>query len=379
MRFFGETMRFFCVAISLLCSGLLSAQVAEIPFDGNVSFLKLPSNIHMGEAAGVATDSKGNIFVYTRTGGESGAMGGSRFFTYGGSRLLVFDSTGKYLREIGTGIYGFLFAQSVRVDAQDNIWAVDRGSNNVIKFDSAGRFLQVLSRKPESVSPTGGAGGAGEGRGGAAGGGGRAGGGAAGAGAAGRGGGGGRGGRGGVQGDSFNRPTDIAWDPQGNMFVSDAYSNARIVKLDKTGRFIKTWGSKGSEPGQFDVPNSVAVDAQGNVYVADLGNKRIQVFDNDGNVKSQIADVGAPWTICISPGAHQYLYSANSNPPDSMDNGEIYKMELDGKVLGKFGTAGKLVKEFGTVNEIDCRNPNVLYIGELTNWRVQKLTLHPAK
>jgi hypothetical protein len=353
--------RFFWVAISLLCGGLLSAQVPEIPFDANISFLKLPSNLHLGEAAGVATDSKGNIFVYTRTG-ESGVMGGSRFFTYGGSRLFEFDPAGKYVREIGTGIYGFLFAQSVRVDAQDNIWAVDRGSNNVIKFDSAGRFLQVLSRKPESVNPnpTAGAGG-GEGRGG----------------------GGGRG-RGGVpgqgiQGDNFNRPTDIAWDAQGNMFISDAYTNARIVKLDKTGRFIRTWGSKGSGPGQFDMPNSVAVDSRGDVYVADLGNKRIQVFDNDGNFKSQIAGVGAPWAICISPGAHQYLYSSNSNPPDSMDNGEVYRMELDGKVLGKFGTAGKLLKEFGTVNEIDCRNPNTLYLGELTNWRVQKLTLHAAQ
>jgi hypothetical protein len=137
--------RFYCVAICLLYRGLLSAQIAEIPFDGNINFLKLPSNIHMGEAAGVATDSKGNIFVYTRTGGESGAMGGSRFFTYGGSRLFVFDATRKYLREIGTGIYGFLFAQSVRVDPQDNIWAVDRGSDNVIKFDVTGLFLQVLS------------------------------------------------------------------------------------------------------------------------------------------------------------------------------------------------------------------------------------------
>ncbi len=181
----------------------------------------------------------------------------------------------------------------------------------------------------------------------------------------------------GIAGDNFNRPTDIAWDAAGNIFVSDAYTNARIVKLDKSGKFIKTWGSKGSGQGQFDMPNSIAVDAQGNVYVADLGNKRIQVFDNDGNFKTQIGDVGAPWAICISPGAHQYLYSSNSNPPDSMDNGEIYKMELDGKILGKFGTAGKLAKEFGTVNEIDCRNPNVLYAGELTNWRVQKLTLHP--
>jgi sugar lactone lactonase YvrE len=373
-------LKHFCATACLLSGGLLSAQAPDIAFDGNINFLKMPANIHLGEAAGVATDSKGNLFVYTRTGGEEVTMGASRFFSRGGSRLFEFDATGKYVREIGTGIYGFLFAQSVRIDPHDNIWVVDRGSDNVIKFDPSGRFLQVLSRKPESINPAGGAGG-GEGGGGGARGGGGEGRGAAGAGggAAGAGRGGGGRGRGAVQGDSFNRPTDIAWDSQGNMFVSDAYANARIVKLDKTGRFIKAWGTKGSEQGQFDMPNSVAVDSQGNVYVADLNNKRIQVFDNDGTFKSQITNVGAPWTLCISPGAHQYLYSSNSNPPDSFDNGEIYKMELDGKVLGRFGTAGKMIKEFGTVNEIDCRNPNMLYVGELTNWRVQKLTLHAAK
>jgi len=338
------------ILTALVASGLLSAQAPEISFDASSTFLKLPANIHLGEVAGVAVDSKGNLFVYMRSG-ESGTMGGSRFFTHSGSRLLEFDASGKYVREIGAGIYGFLFAQAVRVDAQDNIWAVDRGSDTIIKFDQTGKFLQVLSRKPESIE-IGGGGGRGAG---------------------------GRGGRGapgqGINGDNFNRPTDIAWDSAGNMFVSDGYTNARVVKLDKTGRFIKTWGQKGAEQGQFNMPNSIAVDAKGDVYVADLGNKRIQVFDNDGNFKSQITGVGSPWTICISPGAHQYLYSSNSNPPDSLDNGEIYKMELDGKILGKFGTAGKLAKEFGTVNSMDCRNPNTLYVGEVQNWRVQKLTL----
>jgi hypothetical protein len=336
------------LSIALFANGMLFAQTHDIPFDSAAALLKLPANIHLGEAAGVATNSKGNILVYTRTG-EDGTMGGSRFFTHGGSRLFQFDSTGKYLGEMGVGLYGFMFAQSVRVDSNDNIWTVDRGADVVVKFDPAGRFLMAFGRKPESVNPAGS--------------------------------GGGRGGRGvpgqGIAGDNFNRPTDVAWDAAGNIFVSDAYTNARVVKLDKNGKFIKSWGSKGSGEGQFDMPNSIAVDAQGNVYVADLGNKRIQVFDNDGNFKSQIGAIGAPWAICISPGAHQYLYSSNSNPPDSFDNGEIYKMELDGKVLGKFGTAGKLVKEFGTVNEIDCRIPNVLYVGELTNWRVQKLALHP--
>jgi len=341
-------MNRFNLAVALLFAPSIFAQAPEIPFTGEINLLKLPPTIYMGEAAGVATDSKENIFVYTRTG-ESATMGGSRFFTHGGSRLFEFDRSGKFVREIGIGVYGFLFAQSVRVDAQDNVWAVDRGSNTVMKFDGMGRFLQVLSRTPESVNPEGPTGGGGRGRGGVPG--------------------------QGIQGDNFNRPTDIAWDAKGNMFVSDSYTNARIVKLDKTGRFIKTWGSKGSGEGQFEMPNSVAVDAQGNVYVADLGNKRIQVFDNDGSFKRQITDIGAPWAVCISPGSHQYLYSSNSNPPDSMDNGEIYKMDLDGKIIGKFGSAGKLPKQFGTVNEIDCRDPNKLLVGELTNWRVQQISL----
>jgi NHL repeat len=375
----------FAIAMCLLSGGLLSAQ--EISFEGNINYLKLPSNIYMGEAAGVTTDARGHIFVYTRTGGEDVTMGGSRFFTHGGSRLFEFDATGKYVKELGTGVYGFLFAQSVRIDPQGFIWAVDRGSDTLIKFDNAGHFLQVLSRKAESVNPAGGpegrgggggggraAAGGGEGRG--AGGGGRmAGGGGGGRAAGGRAGGGARDAN--VQGDSFNRPTDVAFDAQGDMFVTDAYANARVVKLDKTGRFIKAWGSKGSGEDQFDMPNSVAVDAQGNVYVADMGNKRIQVFDNDGNFKKAISGVGTPWTLCISPGSHQYLFSSNSNPPDTLDEGgEIYKLELDGTVVGKFGTAGKLAKQFGTVNSMDCRNPNTLYIGELQNWRVQRVTLH---
>src|SRR4030095_4304916 len=110
------------------------------------------------------------------------------------------------------------------------------------------------------------------------------------------------------------------------------------------------------------------------VYVADMGNQRIQVFDNDGTFKSEIKNVGAPRALCISPGAQQYLYSSNSNE-DPFLNGEIYKMQLDGTVVGRFGKAGKQLKEFGMVNEIDCRDANTLYVAELMNWRVQKLTL----
>ena len=356
-------MRHISSTVLLLFAATLYGQVPEIPYDSAPNLLKLPDRVYLGEAAGVATNSKGNIFVYTRTGGAVATIGASRTLAHGGSRLFEFDPSGKFLREIGKGVYGFLFAQSVRVDAQDNIWVVDRGSAMVIKFSPDGRILMTMGRKPEAVTLPAAAGAA---RGGPP----------AGAPAAARGGGRGPAGAG-TPGDSFSAPTDVAFDAAGNIFVSDALANARITKFDKNGKFIKSWGSKGSEPGQFDTPHSLALDARGNLYVADMGNKRIQVFDNDGTFKAQISNVGAPWAVCISPGAHQVLYSSNSTDPATMDNGEIYKLELDGKILGKFGHAGKLIKEFGTVNAMDCRTPNQLHVGELTNWRVQKLTLRP--
>src|SRR5262249_36425594 len=396
--------RLFQLAIAVCaCAAPLVAQsnAPDIPFHATADLLKLPDTIHLGEAAGVATNSKGHVFVYTRTGPSNAAVGSSRTFYKAGSRLFEFDQTGKFVREIGQGVYGFNFAQAVKVDPQDNIWVVDQGSSNVIKFDSDGRILLVLSRKPEAISvrPIAGrgAGGAAEGRGGP---GGPGGGGtdargaapaeAGRAGAAGQppagGGGGAGGGRGpagppgsGIPGDSFVRTGGVAWDRDGNIYVADGVAmgagNARVAKFDKDGHFIKSWGQRGTEVGQFNSLRGIALDAQGNVYVADAGNKRIQVFDGDGNPKSQITSIGTPAAICITPGAHQYLFTSNPNDAESLDNGEIYKLELDGKIVGKFGRAGRLPKEFNMVNAIDCRSENELLVGELANWRVQKITL----
>ena len=378
------------ILFAALFSATLAAQGPEIAFDSNPDFLKLPDGTFFGEVAGVATNSKGHVFVYTRTGAANATVGASRTFYKAGSRLFEFDQTGKFVREIGVGMYGLNFAQAVHVDPQDNIWVVDQGSTNVIKFDPEGRFLMVLSRKPEAISVRTVARGAGPGAGTARG--------AEGRGAEGRGGAEGRagappaaaaggGGRPGVPGppgtgipgDNFVRTADVAWDKAGNIYVADGVTmnggNARVAKFDKDGHFLKSWGSRGTEPGQFNSLHGIAIDAQGNVYVADAGNKRIQIFDGEGTFKSAIRTVGTPYAICITPGPHQYLYSSNSNDPETLDNGEIYKTELDGRVVGKFGRAGKLPKEFDTVNAIDCRSENDLYVGELLNWRVQKLTL----
>ena len=347
----------FLAAIAAALPAAAQSSAPEIRYD-STDILKLPEGLYLGEVAGVATNSKGDIFVYTRTGHPTMSMGTSRPFAHGGSRLFQFDKTGKYVREIGKDSYAMEEAQQVRVDPQDNLWMVDQMSSMVIKWDPNAQFTLLLGRKSESERIAG----------------------AAPAGGGGRGGGRGRGGLPGAgqQSDVFQRPTDVAWDAAGDIYIADGFGNSRIAKFDKHGKFIKSWGSRGSEQGQFNTPHGIALDAQGNVYVADAGNKRIQVFDGDGNFKSQITGVGSPAAICISPGAHQYLYSSNSNPIDDIDaDGEIYRLELDGKVLGKFGKAGKLPKEFGTVNAIDCRGGNDLLIGELGNWRVQKITLHP--
>src|SRR5580658_8308628 len=331
--------RFFVACLALMCAatfltGIPAAAQSSVPdirFD-SADLLKLPDNLLLGEVAGVATNSKGDIFVYTRTGHPTMSLGTSRPFAHGGSRMFQFDKTGKFIREIGKDSYAMEVAQQVRVDPQDNVWMVDQMSSMVIKFDTNGQFQLLLGRKSESERVPAAGGGAGPGGGGPAGGRGR---GTAGAApvaiaepgaeappAAGRGGGGrGRGGAPGAgqQQDLFQRPTDVAWDSAGNIYIADGYGNSRIAKFDKHGKFVKSWGSTGTNPGQFNLPHGIAIDAKGNVYVADTGNKRIQVFDADGTVKTQIVGVGSPAAICITPGAHQYLYTSNSNPQDDID------------------------------------------------------------
>jgi len=349
--------------LAIVAGGLCAtaqSQIPELAFDANANPVLLPDDIYLGEVGGVAANSKGDIYVYSRTGHPTISIGTSRAFAHGGSRLFQFDRSGKFVRELGKDSYGMLVAQQVRIDPQDNVWIVDQMSGYVNKLDAAGRPVLLLGRKPESVNVPANAGRGGGG---------------------GEGGGRGRGGLpgAGAQSDVFNRPTDVAWDAAGNIFVADGLGNARVAKFDSKGVFIKSWGSRGTEPGMFANVTALVVDAQGNVYAADGGNKRIQVFDNNGTFKSAITNIGTPSALCITPGANQVLYVSNSNPPEDFDNGgEIYKLKLDGTVLGRFGKVGKRAKEFGTVNSLDCRTENALLVGELANMRVQRLTLLPS-
>src|SRR5271154_1213327 len=239
-----------CVLCVLTARELSAQQPPEIRYTSVPEFLKLPPDMYLGEAVGVAVNSKGHVFVFSRGNSTGPAYAAS------GSQLLEFDAGGKFVREIGHNLYAWSFAHAVKVDKQDNIWVTDKGSDMVIKFNPEGRVMMVFGRKQEAsdegtgplkhVKPPLPA----------------------------------------VDG-MFRQVTDVAWDAAGNTFISDGYINSRVAKVDKNGKWLASWGEPGDGPGQFNVPHSIAVDASGNVYVADRGNRRIQVFDGDGKFLRQ--------------------------------------------------------------------------------------------
>ncbi len=349
--------------LGTMAAGPAMAQVPEIPFDSVPNPLKLPANMYLGEVAGVAVDGQKHVYVFSR-GNTNGPA-----YAAAAAQLLEFKPDGRFVREIGHNLYAWSFAHAVRIDAAQNIWVADKGSDMVIRFNRDAQVTMVFGRKQEAsdesteplkhpkppLPPVDGL---------------------------------------------FRQVTDMAWDRAGNVYISDGYINSRVAKADAKGNWVGSFGTPGSEPGQLNTPHSIAIDAQDNVYVADRGNRRIQVFDTAGKLLRVITiDVpydpnarpaignkpnlplpagtpqtmapGSPWAVCITPGPKQFLYVADSYP------GRVYKLSLDGKVLGVLGSAGKQMKQFGWIHEIACPSENELWVAELLNWRVQKLVLHP--
>jgi hypothetical protein len=342
--------------------GVVNASV--IPFDVVPNFLKYPATMNLGEILGVAVNSKGQIIVLNHPGSAtSGPLYGNAT-----TQLLEFDPSGKFVKEIGQGVYGLGYAHAVRFDKYDNLWVVDKGTNAVVKFNPAGYVTLNLGRRMEGYegeyhrpepekAPNADA--------------------------------------------TFNGPTDVGWDPDDNIFISDGYVNSRIAKFDKNGNWIKAFGSYGmggehanENPGQFRNPHNMQTDRQGNVYAADRGNRRIQVFDRDGkflrfiflnatynknrhpvlgNMPMNRPDETAPWTLCITNTTPQYLYAADSEP------GRLYKLTLDGKILGTLGESGRGDKQFNWPHGLACPSENEVLVADMNNWRVQKLILHPER
>ena len=176
--------------------------------------------------------------------------------------------------------------------------------------------------------------------------------------------------------------------------------NSRVAKISKDGDWIKSWGQRGKGQGEFNLVHSIAADAKGNVYVADRNNRRIQVFDGDGNFQREIKidvpfDQNARPAIGNKPDLTNYRQTGGTSrrarrgrsasrrrrtrccTASDAYPGRIYKLSLDGKVLGVLGSSGKQLKQFGWIHEMACPSENVLFVAEILNWRVQKLILHP--
>ncbi len=352
--------RFLLLALAATCLALPAAaqNAPEIAYDSVANPLSLPDDIYLGETAGVATNSQRRHFcLHADRPSDRVSRHRAPRLSHGGSRLFQFDRNGKFVREIGADSYAFLFAQQVRIDPQDNIWVVDQMSNTVLKFDPEGHVALILGRKAEAIPvPARGPG-------------------AAGApfrrlrlvnaiGA-------------GAQSDLFNRPADVAWDGPATSTLPTESATAAVAKFDKNGVFIRSWGSKGTEPGQFAAARAIASTLKGMSMSPIPATSASRSFDGDGKLKSADHQCRLAAGAVHLAGTNQVLYSSNSNPPNDIDTaGDIYKLKLDGTVIGKFGRAGRLPKEFNFVNAIDCRNENTLYVGEIGNLRVQKVTLH---
>lgn len=296
--------------------------------------LRVPGHT-IGETEGVAKNSKGNLFVFTRSGNAGPARGAAA------SQIFEFDTNLKFVKMWGPDNYAASFAHTIRIDKYDNLWMVDEGSNMIVKFDPLGDVKMVLGRKPEAIdylerfvergekeAP----------------------------------------GHPPMRVGTYNRPTDVAFDSQDNIFIADGYINARVVKLAKDGKWLKAVGEHGSGPNQFSTVHAITSDAKDNIYVADRGNNRIQVFDKDLNPVKIIDNVGAPWSVCVSPGPTQYLYSGDSA-------GKIFKLDLNGNLIGWAQTSEGHGQTSCLVHELHCESENVLYKGDCSAWLVEKITI----
>jgi hypothetical protein len=360
--------------LTLLSVPVLAQQNApKIPFESVPEPLKYSAQMNLGEVLSVAVNSKGHVLVVNHPGsGTTGPLYGNA-----STQLLEFDETGKFLREVGRGVYGLGYAHSARYDKYDNLWIVDKGTHSVMRFNPAGYVTLNLGRRPEGPDEPNYYRGNGLGRGGET-----------------------RPAQEHVDG-MFRAPTDIAFDSDDYIYISDGYINSRVAKFDKHGNWIKSWGSRGvsgqhadQNPSSFNTPHNIGIDRQNNIYVADRGNRRIQVFDRDGNFQRFIflnvpydktrhpvlgnlaanpPDETQPWTICITQGPTQYLYTSDSEP------GRIYKLTLDGKIVGMFGESGHDMGQFSWTHGLACPSENTLYVADMNNWRVQKIILHPEK
>ena len=263
----------------------------------------MPDGWAFGRVSAVTVDAQGDVYVFHR--GKKAPP------------IVVFDAKGKYLRSWGEGMFGN--AHGMRTDVQGNIWITDNGNHQVMQFTRDGKLLQSWGVK----------------------------------------------GKAGTDDKTFNRPTDVAFSPDGqHVYVSDGYGNSRVVQYTNAGRYVRAWGEKGKAPGQFNTPHSIGVDSKGRVYVSDRENNRIQVFTASGEFIRQWTHLGATQNLFLAPADEMWVITHRTHR-NNIENltydtlaGRIMKIDIDsGTILGSMESPGHWIHVTGD---------GILFIGSLT-------------
>ncbi len=273
--------------------------VPELPYRVVTDFFKFPTGMISGETSGVAVNAKGHIFLFQRTK----------------PMLAEYDDKGNYVRSIGEGL--FAHPHGLRIDADGNLWTTDDGSHLVLKLDPSGTVLLVLGRINT-----------------------------------------------GAEADwLLNKPADVAFAKNDDVYVADGYGNSRVVKFDRDGNYLKSWGKYGTAIGEFNLPHTVAVDEAGRVYVGDRENQRIQIFDSEGNFLKQWTGIGYPYGLFITPDQHVWMADGGYD--------RIIELDQSGKILGAFGEPGHKPGQMAWAHFLAIGPNQAIYVADVLNWRFQ--------
>jgi DNA-binding beta-propeller fold protein YncE len=288
---------------------LIPQETAEMDYVAVPTAVTLPAGTTMGPTAAVAFDANGHLFVLTR--------GPVAFFE--------FDPNGAFVRAFGDGL--FTRSHGLRIDRDGQLWATDVGAHTVMKFSRDGQVLLTLGTKGEAGEWNEAAG-----------------------------------------SRKLNQPNDVAIAANGDVFVVQGHTpgtrgDARVLKFDKTGKFITSWGGKGKAPGQFEVAHGIAIDGKGLLWVTDRENQRIQVFDQNGAFIREMKYAGLPCSVDIG---REYVYMVNGFA------GQVLRMDLSGKVLAAVGRPGKGLGEFGEAHFIAVSPKQELYVADSVNGALVK-------
>ena len=298
------------LAIFLVTAAALAAEQGWYPHEGGLLKYRvqirfgeepdtMPEGWKFGRVSAVAVDGEGAVYVFHR--GKKA------------DPIIVFDAKGKYLRSWGRGMFGN--PHGMRIDRDGNVWVTDNGDHQVMKFDREGKLLLSLGKRGQP----------------------------------------------GTDAETFNRPTDIAFAPTGEVYVSDGYGNSRVVKFTAGGKYLLDWGKRGAGPGEFNTPHSIGVDSKGRVYVADRENNRIQVFDAQGRFLKQWTHLGATQNLFITPRDEMWIITHRNNIENiTYDTlaGRIMKIDIEsGRILGSMESPG---------HWIHVTPDKLIFIGSLT-------------